>query len=43
MFVKNDGRILGFCASRCRKSYLKLRRDPRELKWTTYYGKTERG
>ena len=42
MCVRNDGRILWFCSSKCRKNYLKLRRDPRKLKWTRFYGKVER-
>ncbi|MGQ9679492.1 MAG: 50S ribosomal protein L24e [Candidatus Bathyarchaeia archaeon] len=33
-FVRRDGRILRFCSSKCRKSMLKLRRDPRKFKWT---------
>jgi len=43
MYVKNDGSILWFCSSKCRKSSLKLRRDARKLKWTTYFGKEEKG
>ncbi|MDH5376376.1 MAG: 50S ribosomal protein L24e [Candidatus Bathyarchaeota archaeon] len=43
MYVKNDGSILWFCSSKCRKSSLKLRRDPRKLKWTTYFGKEAKG
>ncbi len=43
MFIKNDGSILWFCSSKCRKSSLFLRRDPRKLKWTTYFGKEEKG
>lgn len=34
MYVKNDGSILWFCSSKCRKNYLKLGRNPRKLKWT---------
>lgn len=43
MFVKNYGSILWFCSSKCRKNMLNLRRDPRKLKWTVYYGKEQRG
>jgi len=37
MYVKNDGSILWFCSSKCRKNYLKLRRNPKKLKWTLKY------
>jgi len=43
MYVKNDGSILWFCSSKCRKSSLNFRRDARKLKWTTYFGKEEKG
>ncbi|MDH5448010.1 MAG: 50S ribosomal protein L24e [Candidatus Bathyarchaeota archaeon] len=43
MYVKNDGTILWFCSSKCRKNSLKLRRDARKLKWTKYFGKEEKG
>ena len=43
MYVKNDGTILKFCSSKCRKSTIDLKRDPRKLKWTKYFGKEERG
>ncbi|MGD8545372.1 MAG: 50S ribosomal protein L24e [Candidatus Bathyarchaeota archaeon] len=43
MYVKDDGSVLWFCSSKCRKSSLKLRRDSRKLKWTTYFGKEEKG
>ena len=39
MYVKNDGSTLWFCSSKCRKSMLKMRRDPRKLKWTKKYKK----
>lgn len=37
MYVRNDGSILWFCSNKCRKSMLKLRRDPKKLKWTKSY------
>jgi len=43
MCVKNDGSILWFCSGKCRKSSLNLKRDARKLKWTTYFGKEEKG
>ena len=43
MYVKNDGAIFWFCSSKCRKNSLKLGRDARKLKWTTYFGKEEKG
>ncbi|MGB9660137.1 MAG: 50S ribosomal protein L24e [Nitrososphaerales archaeon] len=39
MLVRNDGSIYWYCSSKCRKNSLKLRRDPRKLKWTTFYKK----
>jgi len=42
MHVKNDGVIYRFCSSKCRKNFFDLKRDPRKLKWTKYYGKEER-
>jgi large subunit ribosomal protein L24e len=43
MYVKNDGSILWFCSSKCRKNSLHLGRDARKLPWTKFYGKEERG
>lgn len=43
MYVRNDGSILWFCSSKCRKSSIKLKRDSRKLPWTRYYGKEEKG
>jgi len=33
-YIKHDGTITYFCANKCRKNKLKLRRNPRKLKWT---------
>jgi len=43
MYVKNDGSLLYFCSSKCRKSAVNLGRDARKLRWTKYYGKEEKG
>ncbi|RLG91794.1 MAG: 50S ribosomal protein L24e [Candidatus Hecatellales archaeon] len=43
MYVRNDGVILWYCSSKCRKNSLKLHRDSRKLKWTVYYRKKEKG
>lgn len=37
LFVKNDGTLLWFCSSKCRKNALKLKRNPSKLKWTQVY------
>lgn len=39
MYVKNDGTVYWFCSRKCRVSFLKFKRDPRKLKWTTKYVK----
>ena len=39
LYIKNDGSILYFCSGKCRKNSLKLKRDTRKLKWTTYFKK----
>ena len=37
MYVKNNGTVLWFCSSKCRKSMMELRRNPKRLKWTSRY------
>jgi large subunit ribosomal protein L24e len=37
MYVKNDGVVMNFCSSKCRKNMTELRRDPRKLKWTVVH------
>lgn len=39
MFVRRDGTVLWFKDSKSRKNMLKLKRNPRRLKWTRRYGK----
>jgi len=33
LLVRNDGSNVWFCSSKCRKNSLKLRRNPRKVKW----------
>ncbi|RLF50754.1 MAG: 50S ribosomal protein L24e [Thermoplasmata archaeon] len=40
MYVKKDGTIYYFCSGKCRKNMLKLKRDPKKVRWTKYYRKT---
>ncbi|ABK76933.1 ribosomal protein L24E [Cenarchaeum symbiosum A] len=39
MFAKNDGTVMWFCSSKCRKNMTVLKRDPRKFKWTGKYVK----
>ncbi|MBI4147918.1 50S ribosomal protein L24e [Candidatus Woesearchaeota archaeon] len=39
MLVKNDGKILFFCSSKCDKNLNKLGREPRHTRWTGAYAK----
>ncbi|HUY00837.1 MAG TPA: 50S ribosomal protein L24e, partial [Candidatus Deferrimicrobium sp.] len=39
MYVRKDGSVLFFCTGRCHKARLKLKRNPRKLKWTKFYQK----
>ncbi|MBS7650084.1 MAG: 50S ribosomal protein L24e [Candidatus Bathyarchaeia archaeon] len=40
-YFRNDGSILYFCSTKCRKNLLKLGRDPRKLKWTKHFSRKE--
>ncbi|MBU1204112.1 MAG: 50S ribosomal protein L24e [Nanoarchaeota archaeon] len=37
--VKKDGKVLYFDKSKCEKNMLKLKRKPRDFKWTASYEK----
>jgi len=39
MYVKKDGKVLHFCFSKCERNMIKLKRKPREIKWTKTYKK----
>lgn len=34
IYVKNDGKTLEFCSTKCEKNLLKLKRNPRKFHWT---------
>ncbi|MCL5874751.1 MAG: 50S ribosomal protein L24e [Candidatus Thermoplasmatota archaeon] len=34
MYIKRDGSVLYFDNSKCEKNFLKLRREPRRVRWT---------
>lgn len=42
MYVRKDGKILYFCSSKCEKNMLKLRRNPRYVKWVIKKEKTKK-
>ncbi len=34
IFVKTDAKILNFCSTKCERNMLKLKRKPRDVRWT---------
>jgi len=42
MFIRNDGKVLFFCSSKCEKNVLKLRREPKDIKWVTKKKKAQK-
>ncbi len=34
LYVKKDGTVYYFCSSKCKKNFLKLKREGRKQKWT---------
>lgn len=39
IYVKKDAKIFYFCSNKCEKNTFKLKRKPRNEKWTEYYVK----
>ena len=39
IYVEKGGKVLNFCSMKCEKNMLKLKRNPRKLKWTKFYVK----
>ncbi len=37
LYVRANGQVLYFCSHKCKANYLKLRRNPRKVKWTEAY------
>ncbi len=37
IYVQRSGSVLNFCSNKCKKSQLKLKRDPKKLKWSAKY------
>lgn len=42
MYIKKDGTIFYFCSGKCQKNSLKLKRTPRETKWTSFAKKEKK-
>ena len=41
LFVRNDGSTKSYCSAKCKVNDLKLRRDPRKLKWARAGGRKQ--
>lgn len=37
IYVQTDGKVLYFCSRTCEKNMIKLKRKPRETRWTAAY------
>jgi len=42
LYVKKDGTTFRFCSSKCEKNLLKLKRNPRNIKWTKEHHKQKK-
>jgi len=39
MYIKKDAKIFYFCANKCEKNMLKLKRKPYNVKWSSKFRK----
>jgi large subunit ribosomal protein L24e len=35
MFIKNDGKVFYFCSKKCERNMIKLKREPKDIRWVT--------
>lgn len=35
MFIKNDGKVFYFCSKKCERNMIKLKREPKDVRWVT--------
>jgi large subunit ribosomal protein L24e len=42
-YVQKDGKVLDFCSTKCEKNLLKLKRKPRQTRWTKEYQTIKKG
>ena len=41
LFAKNDGSLFYYCSNKCEKNHLKLKRTPRNIRWTQDFIKSK--
>lgn len=39
MYVEKEGAVYFYCSNKCEKNSMKLKRNPRKVKWTNAYHK----
>jgi large subunit ribosomal protein L24e len=35
MLVRNDGKVFYFCSKKCERNMIRLRREPKDVRWIT--------
>jgi large subunit ribosomal protein L24e len=43
MIIKNDGKVVDLCSTKCEKNMIKLRRKPRTTPWTVEFANVKKG
>jgi len=41
VYVRDNGYVLNFCSMKCEKNMLRLKRDARKFKWTSFFVKNK--